>query len=282
MRCSLGLLVGCLFLANAFGVEPDSDLAAQLQLERRQTAERRIVQASRIIEADTVEDKQLAEAFRARGVARSHLLQYAEALTDFTRAVELDPLNPQYYEERAITHLKLREFDAASVDLDMALGLDRDRAIGHREKGRVAFYRQDFGQAAREFAMALRASDDAAVVYGAVWLHMAIGRGGLGGEAPLAAIDSQLDPRQWPAPVIKMYLGQLKPNEVVAAASNPNPRTALMQQCEALFYAGQEYLIRNQPSDARASFEAAVRTGVTEFLEYDWSVRELELMAAKP
>jgi lipoprotein NlpI len=279
MRYWLGwLAAGVLLASSAFGVEPNSDLAAQLQLERRQSAERRLVQASQIIEAGTADDKQLAEAFRARGIARSHLLQYAEALADFNRAVELEPLDAQLYEERAITHLKLREFKEANRDLDMALGLDRARVVGHREKGRLAAYQKDFTQAAREFNLALQSSDDAAIVYGALWLHVAIRRGGLEGEAPLAAIDSQLDLRQWPAPVVKMYLGQLQPQEVVAAASTSNPRTSLMQLCEAYFYVGQEYLIRNQPAQARASFQAAVDTGVTEFLEYDWSARELELM----
>lgn len=279
MKSWLWLVTVCVLLTgSAFGVEPDSDLAAQLQVERRQNAERRLLQASRVIESGTADDKQLAEAFRARGVARSHLLQFPEALADFDQAVELDPLNPQYYEDRAITHLKLREFKEANTDLDMALGLAPDRVVGHREKGRLASYQQDFSQAAREFNLALQTSDNAAVVYGTLWLHIAIRRGGLDGEAPLAAIDSQLDPRQWPAPVVKMYLGQLQPEEVLAAATTADPRTSLMQQCEAAFYVGQEYLIRKQAEQARASFQASVATGVTEFLEYDWSARELELM----
>jgi len=279
MRSWLWLVTACILLSgSAFGVEPDSELAAQLQLERRQNAERRLLQASQIIESGAADDKQLAEAFRARGVARSHLLQFPEALADFDQAVELDSLNPQYYEDRAITYLKLREFKDANRDLDMALGLAPDRVVGHREKGRLASYQQDFGQAAREFNLALKTSDNAAVVYGALWLHIAIRRGGLDGEAPLAAIDSQLDPRQWPAPVVKMYLGQLQPEEVLVAATTTDPRTSLMQQCEASFYVGQEYLFRKQPEQARASFQAAVATGITEFLEYDWAARELELM----
>jgi lipoprotein NlpI len=73
-----------------------------------------------------------------------------------------------------------------------------------------------------------------------------------------------------------MYSGQLDPAQAIAAAASPDPRVALGQQCEAYFYAGEEYLIRHEPQQARAAFEAAVATGMTDFIEYDWAVRELE------
>ena len=271
-----------MLLAHAVrAVEPGSELAAQLLAERQQMIERAIAQASAQIESGDVEGRQLAEAFRNRAVGRSYLKQYAEALEDFTRAIEVDQVNPQFYEDRAITYLKLREFQPASSDLDMALGLDRKRSSSFREKGRLAFYRQNFDEAAREFARAMETGSNEAVVYSAMWLHMALKRAGLPGEAPIGAIAAQLDQRQWPAPVLQMFSGNLQPEEAIAAAASTNPRAELLQQCEAYFYAGEEYLLRGERDKARAAFEAAVATGVTEFLEYDWSARELELLGMK-
>jgi len=278
-RQGLAGLCLCLAASAAGAVEPGSELAAQIQAERRQALERAVRETSKVIESSQADGPELAQVFRARGIARSRLLQYAEAAEDFSRAIELDQVNPQYYEDRAIIALKLRELKAASRDLDMALGLDTKRSSAFREKGRLAFYQGDFALAAREFARALETASGEAVVYTAIWLHLAIQRGGLGGEAPLAAILAQIDHNRWPTPVLLMYTGAMQPEETVASAVSPNPRHELLLKCEAYFYAGQEYLVRNQKEKARAAFELALATGATEFLEYDWSARELEWLA---
>jgi lipoprotein NlpI len=280
-RAPLAALVLILAAHGAAAAEPGSDLAQTMQAERQQAIERLIGAASAQIESGAIEGRQLAEAFRNRGVGRSYLKQYAEALEDFSRAIEIDQVNPQYYEDRAIAYLKLREFKPASTDLDMALGLDRKRTSSHREKGRLAFYQGDFAEAAQEFARAMETGSDEAVVYSAIWLHMALKRGGLPGEAPIGAIAAQLDQLQWPSPILQMFSGNLQPDEAIAAAASRDPRVALLQQCEAYFYAGEQYLIRGERDKARAAFEAALATGVTEFMEFDWSARELETMAGK-
>lgn len=261
---------------QAGAVDPESDLARQIRTERQQMLEHVIAQSSAQIESGSVEGGDLAETFRSRGVARSHLVQYAEALEDFTRAIDVDQLNAQYYEDRAITYLKLREFEAAAYDLDMALGLEPNRSSAFREKGRLAFYHKDFHTAAQEFTRALRNAQGETVVYSALWLELALRRSEADGQGPIGQVAAQLNPAQWPAPVVQMLAGTLAPEAAIAAATSVNPRQTLMQQCEAYFYAGQHYLIHREPDKARAAFEAAVATGVTEFLEYDWAVQELE------
>jgi lipoprotein NlpI len=268
------------WIPGAAALEPGSELAIQLQAERRQAAERAIAQATARIESGALDDKQLADAFRKRGIARSLLQQHGEAAADFSRAVELDPLNPQVYEERAIIHLKLREFKQADTDLEMALGLDSGRAVAEREKGRLAFYRGDYEQAAQHFARLAKHAEGRTFVYAVLWLHIAIKRGGLPRRDHLATAASVIE-AEWPVPVVRMFLGEIEPREAVAAADSRNPQIALMQRCEALFYAGQSYLIRGDTAQARAVFQGAVATGVTEFLEYDWALRELELMDGK-
>jgi lipoprotein NlpI len=270
----LGLLV-----QGARALEPTSDFAAQLQAQRRQAAERAIAQATVRIESDGLDDKALAAAFRARAAARNRLLQHAEAVMDLSRAVELDPFNALYYEERAITHIKLRELKQADLDLEMALGLDSTRLPARREKGRLAFYRSDYLEAAQAMTRLARDAEGQTFVYSVLWLELAIRRGHLERPSRLALAQQELGGEHWPAPVLQMYQGKLSPAEVIAAAAAPDVRVALEQQCEAYFYAGQEYLLRQQPLQARAAFEAAIATGMTDFLEYDWAARELELLA---
>lgn len=259
-------------------LEPESELVRLLQAERRQRLELAIARASEQIESPGVEGKALAAAVRSRAAARSQLQQHAEALADFSRAIELDPFNPQYYEERARTYLKLREFQDAGVDLDMALGLDSKRWSAQRDKGRLAAYQRDFLLATTTFARALRMADDASAPYNALWIDIAARRAG--GPPSLVVDDvlEELQAGQWPEPLLRMMRGALSPDQVIAAVSPTNPRTALMQRCEAYFYAGEVYLMRGQRDQARAAFRAAVETGVVEFLEYDWALRELELL----
>lgn len=253
-----------------------SDLAQQIRAERVQTYEQMVLQISARIEKGDQEGKDLAELFRNRGVARNYLLQYPEALQDFSRAVEIDQVNPQYYEDRAITHIKLREYESAARDLDMALGLDSKRASAFREKGRLAFYQKDFYRASQEFSRTLQNAEGDQVVYAVMWIELALRRGDIGGQGPIGVIAAQMQPEQWPGPVVQMLAGQMEPEAAIEAAEGKNPRQTLMQQCEGYFYAGQQYLIRGERDKAKAAFEAAVATGVTEFMEYDWAVQELE------
>lgn len=255
-----------------------SDLAQQVRTERVQAYERMVLQLSARIENGEAQGKDLAELFRNRGVARNYLLQYPEALQDFSRAVEIDQVNPQYYEDRAITHIKLREYESAARDLDMTLGLDSKRASAYREKGRLAFYQKDFYRASQEFSRALQHAEGDQVVYAVMWIELALRRGDIDRQGPIGMIAAQIQPEQWPAPVVQMLAGQMEPEAAIEAASGSNPRQTLMKQCEAYFYAGQQYLVRGERDKAKAAFEAAVATDVTEFMEYDWSVQELEVL----
>jgi lipoprotein NlpI len=268
-----------LWVQGAQALESGSALARELQTQRQQAAEQAIAQTTLQIESGTLDDKRLAVAFRGRAAARNQLLEYAEAVTDLSRAVELEPFNPRYYVERALIHLKLREFKQADVDLEMALGLDRNQLAAQREKGRLAFYRGDYQEAAEDLVLLAREANGQTFVYSLLWLDLAIRRGNLKRESRLFLAEKELHAGAWPAPLVQMFQGKLEPPEAIAAAASPDPRVALERQCEAYFYAGEEYLIRHQPQQARVAFEAAMATGMTDFLEYDWAARELEMMA---
>lgn len=263
---------------TAHAIEPDSELARTLQAERRQRMESIIARSSEQIENDAVEGTALAAAFRARSLARSGLLQHAEALADISQAIELDPFNAQYYEERARAYLKLREFKAASADLDMALGLDSKRWSAQRDKGRLSAYQGQFLEASSEFSRAFRLSDGDVVAYNALWLDLALRRAGRPGTALIHEIVEQMDGSEWPAPLLRAFRGSISPEEAVRLAIVPDPRKTQMQRCEAYFYVGQLHQIRGEPQLAKAAFSSAVATGVVEYLEYDWALREIELI----
>lgn len=277
----ISVIVGSLCLAGAsIAQEPDEEAYAAAKAARHEGAKRLLERLTLSIQSGNLQGAQLAQALRDRGVAYNYVGDYTKALEDFSHAIELDLVNPQYYEDRAIVYLKLRDYARAGTDLDMVLGLDSKRATAFREKGRVASYQGDFDRAVLEFARALNNSRGEAAVYGALWLHIALARAGRPDPTSLQSIAVQLKPGQWPYPVVQMFLGQLSPEGVIKAAASPLASDDLMRKCEAWFYVGEKYLIDGDAGKARAAFQSSVATGVTEFLEYDWAQEELERLNA--
>jgi serine/threonine protein kinase len=73
----------------------------------------------------------------ARGFARSNLKKFAEAIDDFSRALELNDRNPRVYYHRAESAAQLGEVEKAYSDVFAALSLDPDFASALRFKDRL-------------------------------------------------------------------------------------------------------------------------------------------------
>jgi len=83
---------------------------------------------------------------------------------------------------------------------------------------------------------------------------------------------------QWPAPVIKLFLGQLTPAAVVAAADDPNAKRKAEHICEANLYAG-EFFLRQDKSEAARLFRVAVNDcPLTNIAERRAAKTELKLL----
>jgi len=270
------ILSGILLIAAARSAELPAEAYAAAKAARREAAASIVERLTKRIDAGDLDDQQLAEAFRNRGVARNDLLDYPAALQDFDRAISIQQVNPQYYEDRAIVYLKLRDYAKADTDLDMTLGLDSKRASAYREKGRLAAYQGDFERAVPEFRRAIQNSEGEAAIYGVLWLHIALSRAGQGQRTLLQELAGQMNPGVWPYPVVQMFLGEVTVQAAVEAGGSPIAGQDLMRKCEAWFYAGEKYLIDGDLEHAREAFRLAVATDVTDFLEYDWAARELE------
>ncbi|MEO8631064.1 MAG: hypothetical protein ABI612_23645 [Betaproteobacteria bacterium] len=270
------IAAACMFGLDAAADQTAADPYAQVKTERHEMVEGLVRTMTAQIESGKGSGVELAEAYRHRAIAYNYLLDYRAALADFDHAIELNQLDAGYYEDRAISYLKLREFHKANTDLEMALGLDSKRASARREKGRMAAYQGEFQQASNEFLRALSGTSGEATVYGAIWLHIALNRAGRGTQSPLKAITKPLDAQTWPWPVVQMLLGKTTPQDAIDAATKVPSEDALLRLCEANFYAGEQYLIQGDRERARAAFEAAKATQITDFVEYDWAVRELE------
>ncbi len=88
-------------------------------------------------------------------------------------------------------------------------------------------------------------------------LHVAMKRQGQNDAQQLAPVVAAADLSKWPGPVLKLDLGQITADEVMAAAANPDANTQKGQVCEANYYTGEDALLHQQRATALARFKAA-------------------------
>jgi hypothetical protein len=81
-----------------------------------------------------------------------------------------------------------------------------------------------------------------------LWLDLARRRAGLPSE--LANNAKRLDMSKWPAPIVRLFLGQATPEAVLAAADRSGPAVRKARRCEAAFFAGELMLQQSREGEA--------------------------------
>jgi lipoprotein NlpI len=153
-------------------------------------------------------------------------------------------------------------------------GLDGGLASGCRNHRRSLptsatghFYRGDFVAA----VLNLQDAADGTSAYQILWLYLARARiGGQDIKRNLQENAAGLNPAEWPFPVIELFLGRRTPADMVAAAIKPD------ELCEAQFYLGQWYLLRDERVASIEALRKAVETCPRDFNEYAGAVAELK------
>ena len=82
--------------------------------------------------------------------------------------------------------------------------------------------------------------------------------------------------------MIRLYLGQLTPEAVLAAPDDSDATTKKGQVCEANFYGGELALQHGAKDDAARLFRLAVMGCPKSFIEYDDANAELKALGATP
>ena len=73
-----------------------------------------------------------------RGIARFYRRDLDGAISDFSRAIELNPRAPWFYHARAVTEQVKNELFAAQSDYSHCITLDKDFALVYEGRGLVA------------------------------------------------------------------------------------------------------------------------------------------------
>jgi tetratricopeptide (TPR) repeat protein len=225
--------------------------------------ERAIQDYNRAIEIDPKNSL----AFVDRGNSYASTGDPDRAIEDFDQAIRLDPKNAAAYSGRGDAYTSKSDYDRAIQDYDQAIQLGATNSAVYSNRGRAFFYVGNFEAAAESFLRATELDDDA---YSVIWRYLARQHGGEKGEAELAANAERLKSKDWPYPVIEMYLGQRLPAAALSAAHRPEDR------CEAQFYIGEWYIFRGDSVAAAAAFRDAAATCPKDFNEYAGALAELK------
>jgi len=215
-------------------------------------------------------------AWANRGLSLQALGDFENALSDFTQALEVGtPDDAEVYNLRGGVHRDLGDYQAAVEDYTTALEFRDAWPFALRNRARAKYYLGDFRDAARDFEAAYDLERDP---YTSIWRFLSIARLGSTDQAvsQLGRETRRLREDLWPAPVVRMFLGEESPDSVLLAARNPDsPDHSAGLATEALFYIGQLFLLQGDEKQAQAFFERVLQLGVFNFFEYSGAQAEL-------
>ena len=110
-----------------------------------------------------------ASDFSRRGEASMARHDYARALADFSKAIDLEPSNGKTYRERAAAHMAARQPLLAMSDFDQALKLKPDDAQALIGRGRLYLASRAPDRAETDFNAALKADPDLGITVGGLY-----------------------------------------------------------------------------------------------------------------
>jgi lipoprotein NlpI len=218
-------------------------------------------------------DPKNARVFSNRGEAYRAKQDFDRAIADFNEAVKLDPKKAAAFERRAAAYYAKQSYDRAIADDSAAIDLDPKYASAYFYRG-LAYLCS--GTLAKALADVSQASElDQKNAYIALWVDIIRQRNNL--PSRLSEGISKIDMTTWPAPVIRMFLGQMTPTALLAAVDDPDANKKKGQACEANFYSGEMALRMGAKDEAARLFRLAARDCPKNFFE--WPAANAELKA---
>jgi lipoprotein NlpI len=163
------------------------------------------------------DEKMSASDYLARAKMRYGKRQYADAVKDLTKCVELDKKNVEAYSLRGAAHFMLGKFDESVADFDREIALEPKRASGHWRRGISLYYAGKYEGGAKQFAGDKQVfADD---VENAVWHFMCVSKKDGKKKALASVLKIGKDGRTPMMEVYELYKGKLKPEDVLKAAN---------------------------------------------------------------
>jgi lipoprotein NlpI len=192
-------------------------------------------------------------------------------------SIRLDPRAPAAPPNRAAREQAKSDLEQTIVYYDAAIKNDPKDDDAYFHRGIANLYAGSLPEALADLDQASKLDPEYA--YYALWIDIVDKRGNPASQisqgSHFAQAISHIDMTKWPAPVIRLFLGQVTPAAVLAAADDPDPRKKRGQICEAHFYIGELALRQGAKAAAARLFTEAAADCPREFAEGPAAVAEL-------
>ena len=119
-------LCAVMALPTVVRATPDQDYEAGIRAVRQGDMATAVDAFTRIIDTNPpIETKNLAVTYNLRGICREAQNDYPAALSDYSKAIELDPKLAEALGNRAMLYAKMGQTDKAREDAKAARRIDR-------------------------------------------------------------------------------------------------------------------------------------------------------------
>lgn len=253
--------------------ETPAELVEQARAALRNNQPKAAIQ---FLDQALAQDANLAAAYALRGEAHDRLADYAVAVRDYSRAIELVPDAAQLYDRRGSAQFRLGKIGASIDDFDKFLELAPDEQPGHWRRGISYYYAGRFKEGYRQFAA--YQTVDQNDVENAVWHYLCYAKEHGAEAARQVLLPVGRDRRVPMMTVYELFRGHATPDDVLAAAGDETvpPNLRAMATFYAHLYLGLYY---ESADDAERSLEhmrqaaAALEQG-----GYMWDVARVHVM----
>src|ERR1051326_9117513 len=170
-----------------------------------------------------------ATAWNLKGRIQSMQGDVDGAIAAYEAAIRLDPKLGLAHQNRGDALKEKAEYARALESYDRAIDLPMREPSVYASRGLMHFYVGNFTKAAADFAQAYRGKTDS---YSLLLTYLSVSRGGQSGKDELARGATRLESKDWPYPVIELFLGRKSLEDVRGVAASSD------QQCELQYYVG--------------------------------------------
>jgi tetratricopeptide (TPR) repeat protein len=223
-------------------------------------------------------DADFADAYESRGFAYRLQGDIDRAIADYSEAIKRDSTLVAAYNDRGSAYRLKGDFDRAIADYAQAIQRDPKSAAAYYRRGYVYYLTGALPKALADLteANALSPADS----YLALLLDVVGRRSQL--PSRLKETSAKVDMTAWPAPVLRLYMGQMTPEAVLAAAGDPDLQTRRSRVCEANFYTGELALLNGRKDDAARLFTLASGDCPLALSEWESANAELKALGVAP
>jgi len=199
------------------------------------------------------------------------------AISDYVETIRLDTKDRDGPDHNIKDEAK-RDLNQVIVYYNAAIRRDPKDDDAYFHRGIANFYDGFLPLALADLSQASKLDPEYA--YYALWLDILNKRGNVASRLPQAT--AHINMTRWPAPVIRLFLGQTTPTAVLAAAYDSDANMKKGHVCEANFYVGELALQQGMKEDSARLFRLAVADCPHDFVEGPAAYAELKALGLSP